>query len=109
MVVTAAGGGTAESGHGIEFRTLGLFQVEMRDAPTLQQLFFVMSPFVGHHRLVGLLEREHELSDILFQVQDGLVLGGREYRVNRGCGGVQSERDVGLSRPPDKAWWGNNE
>ena len=56
MVVTATGGGVAESGHGIEFRTLGLFQVEMRDALTLQQLFFVMSSFVGHYRLVGLLE-----------------------------------------------------
>ena len=68
MVVTAAGGGAAESGHGIEFRTLGLFQVEMRDAPTLQQLFFVMSSFVGHHRLVGLLELVHEIFDIVFQV-----------------------------------------
>ena len=56
MVMTAAGGGVAESGHGIEFRTLGLFQVEMRDAPTLQQLFFVMSSFAGHYHLVGLLE-----------------------------------------------------
>ena len=67
MVVTAAGGGAAEAGHGIEFRTAGLFQVEMRDAPTLQQLFFVMASFVGHHRLVGSLERVHQLSDILFQ------------------------------------------
>ena len=67
MVVTAAGGGAAESGHGIEFRTPGLFQVEMRDAPTLQQLFFVMSSFVGHHRIVRLLERVHQLFDILFQ------------------------------------------
>ena len=67
MVVTAAGGGAAESGHGIKFRTLGLFQVEMRDAPTLQQLFFVMASFVGHHRFVGSLERVHQLSDILFQ------------------------------------------
>ena len=51
----AAGGDAAEPGHGIEFRTLGLFQVEMRDAPTLQQIFFVMSSFVGHHRLVRIV------------------------------------------------------
>ena len=88
MVVTAAGGGAAESGHGIEFRTLGLFQVEMWDAPTLQQLFFVISSFVGHHRLVGLLELLHRVPGWL---PDGLVLGGREYRINHGCGGVQSE------------------
>ena len=68
MVVTAAGGGAAESGHGIEFRTPGLFQVEMRDAPTLQLLFFIVSPFIGHHCLVELLELVHELFDILFQV-----------------------------------------
>ena len=79
MVVIAAGGGAAESGHGIEFRTLDLSQVEMRDAPRLQQLFFVMSSFVGHHRLVGLLELLHEIFDILFQVgrRMGLFSVGR--------------------------------
>ena len=78
IIVTAAGGGAAESGHGIEFRTLGLFQVEMRDAPTLQQIFFVMSSFVGHRRLVGLLELLHEIFHILFQVgcRTGLFLVG---------------------------------
>ena len=67
MVVAAAGGGAAEAGHGIEFRTAGLFQVEMLYAPMLQQLFFVMASFVGHHRLVRSLELMHQLSDIMFQ------------------------------------------
>ena len=78
IVVTAAGSGAAESGHGIEFRTLGLFQVEMWDAPTLQQIFLVMSSFVGHHRLVGLLELLLEILNIMFQVgcRTGLFLVG---------------------------------
>ena len=98
IVVTSAGGGAAESGHGIEFRTLGLFQVEMWDASTPPPSCRVVGTFAR--------DLEHHVSG---RLPDGLVLVGREYRVNRGCGGVQSEWGVCLSRRPDKAGWGNNE
>ena len=79
MVVTATGGGAAESGHGIEFRTLGLFQVEMRDAPTLQQLLFRNALFCRPPpscRVVGNCARDlsHRVPG---RLPDGLVLGGR--------------------------------
>ena len=49
-------------------------------------------------RVVGTFARDlsHRVPG---RLPDGLVLGGREYRVNRGCGGIQSEGDVCLSRP----------
>ena len=78
--MTSAGGGAAESGHGIEFRTLGLFQVEMWDASTPPPSCRVVGTFAR--------DLEHHVPG---RLPDGLVLVGREYRVNRGCGGVQSE------------------
>ena len=66
--MTAARGSIAESCRGIEFRTLGLFQVEMRYAPPFQQIFFVMSAILGHHHLVWLLELLNESFHILFQL-----------------------------------------
>ena len=68
IIMTAARGGIAESSHGIEFRTMSLFQVEMRYASTFQQIFFVMSTFEGHHRFVGLLELLNESFHILSQL-----------------------------------------
>ena len=74
MVMTAARGRLEESCHGIEFRTMGLFQIEMGYAPTFQQVFFIMSSFVGHHCLVGLLELLHQLFDIVYQLDSGARL-----------------------------------
>ena len=71
MVMTASRGRLEESCHGIEFRTAGLFQIEMGYAPTFQQVLFIMSPFVGHHRLVGLLELLHQSFDIVYQLDSG--------------------------------------
>ena len=69
MVVTAAGGWGGRAG--VMVSNLGHWACSKLKCGMPQRcnkLFFVMSSFVGHHRLVGLLELVHEIFDILFQI-----------------------------------------